>query len=122
MAPASSCDWGRAKPFGEAEATENPAAVVSPAAGEMHWGWACMVVLMMMVCGQTLRVCSPKAAAFCGLVLVFGSKLVSYGAASLPFGMASGPRGRLDPTPAGSLVVFGFGKTYLLGFGSVLEL
>ena len=102
--PASSCDWGRAKPFGEAEATENPAAVVSPAVGEMHWGWACMVVLVMMVCGQTLRVCSPKAAAFCGLVLVFGSKLVSCDAAGLPFGMVSEPRRRLEPTLAGSLV------------------
>ena len=45
------------------------------------------------------------AAAFCGLVLVFGSKLVSYDAASLPFGMVSEPRRRLDPTPAGSLVI-----------------
>ena len=38
---------------------------------------------------------------------MFGSKLVSYDAASLPFGMVSEPRRRLDPTPAGSLVFFG---------------
>ena len=62
--------------------------------------------MMMVVCGQTfIKVCSAEAAAFCGLVLVFGSKLVSYDAASLPFGMVSEPRRRLDPTPAGSLVI-----------------
>ena len=33
-----------------------------------------------------------EAAAFCGLVLVFGSKLVSCDAAGLPFGMVSEPR------------------------------
>ena len=121
-AHASSCDWGRAKPFGEAEATENPAAVVSPAVGEMHWGWACMVVLMMMVCGQTLRVCSPKAAAFCGLVLVFGSKLVSCDAAGLPFGMVSEPRRRLEATPAGSLVEYLAVKMYFRVSAEFLEL
>ena len=120
--PAGSCDWGRAKPFGEAEATENPAAVVSPAVGEMHWGWACMVVLMMMVCGQTLRVCSPKAAAFCGLVLVFGSKLVSCDAAGLPFGMVSEPRRRLEPTLAGSLVEYLAVKMYFRVSAEFLEL
>ena len=119
---ASSCDWGRAKPFGEAEATENPAAVVSPAVGEMHWGWACMVVLVMMVCGQTLRVCSPKAAAFCGLVLVFGSKLVSCDAAGLPFGMVSEPRRRLEPTLAGSLVEYLAVKMYFRVSAEFLEL
>ena len=118
-AHASSCDWGRAKPFGGAEATENPAAVVNPAAGEMHWGWACMVVLVLMVCGQTLRVCSPEAAAFCGLVLVFGSKLVSCDAAGLPFGMVSEPRRRLKPTLAGSLVEYLAVKMYFSGFGRV---
>jgi len=50
------------------------------------------------------------AAAFCGLVLVFGSKLVSCDAAGLPPGMVSEPRRRLEPTLAGSLVVFGCGK------------
>ena len=49
--------------------------------------------------------------------LVFGSKLVSYDAASLPFGMASEPRRRLGPTPAGGLLVFGCGKICLSGFG-----
>ena len=65
------------------------------------------LVLVLMVCGQTLRVCSPEAVAFCGLVLVFGSKLVSCDAAGLPPGMVSEPRRRLEPTLAGSLVVSG---------------
>ena len=65
-----------------------------------------MVVMMMMVCGQTLKVCSAEAAAFCGLVLVFGSKLVSCDAAGLPFGMVSEPRRRLEPTLAGGLVEY----------------
>ena len=112
----------KASPFGEAEATENPAAVVSPAAGEMHWGWVCMEVLVMMVCGQTLRVCSPKAAAFCGLVLAFGSKLVSCDAAGLPFGMVSEPRRRLEATPAGSLVEYLAVKMYFRVSAEFLEL
>ena len=45
--------------------------------------------------------CAP---AFCGLVLVLGSKLVSCDAAGLPFGMVSEPRRRLKPTLAGSFV------------------
>ena len=90
--------------------------------GEMHWGWACMVVLVMMVCGQTLRVCSPKAAAFCGLVLVFGSKLVSCDAAGLPFGMVSEPRRRLEPTLAGSLVEYLAVKMYFRVSAEFLEL
>ena len=63
--------------------------------GEVHWWWWCtVVVLMMVVCGQTLNeVCSAVAAAFCGLVLVFGSKLVYRDAAGLPFGMVSEPSG-----------------------------
>ena len=65
-----------------------------------------------MVCGQALRVCSPKAAAFCGLALVFGSKLVSCDAAGLPFGMVGEPRRRLEPALAGSLVIFGCGNIY----------
>ena len=88
----------------------------------MHWGWACMVVLVMMVCGQTLRVCSPKAAAFCGLVLVFGSKLVSCDAAGLPFGMVSEPRRRLEPTLAGSLVEYLAVKMYFRVSAEFLEL
>ena len=71
-----------------------------------------MVVMMMMVCGQTLKVCSAEAAAFCGLVLVFGSKLVSCDAAGLPFGMVSEPRRRLEPTLAGSLVEYLAVKMY----------
>ena len=64
--------------------------------------------MVVMMWGQTCEVCPVVATAFCGLVLVFGSKLVSYDAASLPFGMVSEPRRRLDPTPAGGLlVVFG---------------
>ena len=81
-----------------------------------------MVVLMMMVCGQTLRVCSPKAAAFCGLVLVFGSKLVSCDAAGLPFGMVSEPRRRLEPTPAGSLVEYLAVKMHFRVSAEFLEL
>ena len=112
----------RAEVASAAEAAEQKAAaelVVNLAAGEMHWGWACMVVLVMMVCGQTLRVCSPKAAAFCGLVLVFGSKLVSCDAAGLPFGMVSEPRRRLKPTLAGSFVeCFGCENAFS-GFGRV---
>ena len=81
--------------------------MASPVAGEVHVWWCMVVVLVVMMRGQTREVCPAVAAAFCGLVLVFGSKLVSYDAASLPFGMVSEPRRRLDPTPAGSLVVFG---------------
>ena len=121
--PASSCDWGRAEPFGEAEATENPAAAASPVVGEVHWWWWCtVVVLMMMVCGQTLKVCSAEAAAFCGLVLVFGSKLVSCDAAGLPFGMVSEPRRRLEPTLAGGLVEYLAVKMHFRVSAEFLEL
>merc|ERR1711969_523851 len=65
-----------------------------------------------MVCGQTLKVCSAEVAAFCGLVLVFGSKLVSCDAAGLPFGMVSEPRRRLEPTLAGGLVEYLAVKMY----------
>ena len=66
-----------------------------------HWqvlsggGGACMVVMMW---GQTCEVCPMVVAAFCGLVLVFGPKLVSYDAAGLPFGMVSEPRRRRGPS------------------------
>ena len=53
------------------------------------------------------------ASAFCGLVLVFGSKLVSYAAASLPFGVVSEPRKRPDSTPAGGLVVLALGISFV---------
>ena len=113
---------GLGKPFREAEATENPAAVVSPVAGEVHlWGW-CMVVVVMVVCGQTFRVCSAEAAAFCGFVLVSGSKLVSYDAAGLPFGMVSEPRRRLKPTLAGRLVECLAVKMYFRVSAEFLEL
>ena len=60
--------------------------------------------------------------AFCGLVLVFGSKLVSYDAASLPFGMVSEPRRRLEATPAGSLVEYLAVKMYFRVSAEFLEL
>ena len=91
--------------------------------GEVHWWWWCtVVVLMMMVCGQTLKVCSAEAAAFCGLVLVFGSKLVSCDAAGLPFGMVSEPRRRLEPTLAGGLVEYLAVKMYFRVSAEFLEL
>ena len=62
---------------------------------------------MMVVCGLKLLKFEPaEAAAFCGLVLVVGSKLVSCDAAGLPFGMVSEPRRRLEPTLAGGLVEY----------------
>ena len=89
----------------------------------MHrWWWCTVVVLMMMVCGQTLKVCSAEAAAFCGLVLVFGSKLVSCDAAGLPFGMVSEPRRRLEPTLAGGLVEYLAVKMYFRVSAEFLEL
>ena len=75
--------------------------------------------MMMVVCGLKLLKFEPaEAAAFCGLVLVFGSKLVSCDAAGLPFGMVSEPRRRLEPTLAGSLAVFGCENAFS-GFGRV---
>ena len=65
-----------------------------------------------------VKVCSAEAAAFCGLVLVFGSKLVSCDAAGLPFGMVSEPRRRLEPTLAGSLVEYLAVKNPFSGFES----
>ena len=62
------------------------------------------------------------AAALCGLVLVFGPKLVSHDAAGLPSGMVSGPRGRLEPTLAGGLVVSGCGKCIYRVSAKFLEL
>ena len=62
------------------------------------------------------------AAAFCGLVLVFGSKLVSCDAAGLPFGMVSEPRRRLEPMPAGSLVEYLAVKMYFRVSAEFLEL
>ena len=78
--------------------------------------------MMMVVCGQTLRVCPAEAAAFCGLVLVFGSKLVSRDAAGLPFGMVSEPRRRLEPTLAGGLVEYLAVKMYFRVSAEFLEL
>ena len=110
-------------PFGEAEATENPAAVASPVVGEVHRWWLCTVVVMMMVvCGLKLLKFEPEAAAFCGLVLVFGSKLVSCDAAGLPFGMVSEPRRRLEPTLAGGLVEYLAVKMYFRVSAEFLEL
>ena len=79
-------------------------------------------MVMMVVRGQTLEVCSAEAAAFCGLALVFGSKLVSCDAAGLPFGMVSEPRRRLEPTPAGSLVEYLAVKMYFRVSAEFLEL
>ena len=63
-----------------------------------------------------------EAAAFCGLVLVFGSKLVSCDAAGLPFGMVSEPRRRLEPTLAGGLVEYLAVKMYFRVSAEFLEL
>ena len=71
---------------------------------------------------STLEGSPPKAAAFCGLVLVFGSKLVSCDAAGLPFGMVSEPRRRLEATPAGSLVEYLAVKMYFRVSAEFLEL
>ena len=81
-----------------------------------------MVVLVLMVCGQALGVCSLEAAAFCGLALVFGSKLVSCDAAGLPFGMVGEPRRRLEPALAGSLVEYLAVKMYFRVSAEFLEL
>ena len=56
---------------------------------------------------QALHISSNHSVRSVNFVLVFGSKLVSYDAAGLPPGMVSEPRRRLEPTLAGSLVVFG---------------
>ena len=69
-----------------------------------------------------IEVCSAEAAAFCGLVLVFGSKLVSCDAAGLPFGMVSEPRRRLEPTLAGGLVEYLAVKMYFRVSAEFLEL
>ena len=75
---------------------------------------------MMVVCGLKLLKFEPaEAAAFCGLVLVFGSKLVSCDAAGLPFGMVSEPRRRLEPTLAGGLVEYLAVKMYFRVSGRV---
>ena len=74
--------------------------------------------MMMVVCGLKLLKFEPaEAAAFYGLVLVFGSKLVSCDAAGLPFGMVSEPRRRLEPTLAGGLVEYLAVKNVFSGFG-----
>ena len=66
--------------------------------------------------------CSLEAAAFCGLALVFGSKLVSCDAAGLPFGMVGEPRRRLEPALAGSLVEYLAVKMYFRVSAEFLEL
>ena len=63
-----------------------------------------------------------KAAAFCGLALVVGSKLVSCDAADLPFGMVGEPRRRLEPVLAGSLVEFLAVKMHFRVSAEFLEL
>ena len=69
---------------------------------------------------QDLGLRTPPA--FCGLALVFGSKLVSCDAAGLPFGMVSEPRRRLEPTLAGGLVEYLAVKMYFRVLAEFLEL
>ena len=71
---------------------------------------------------QTCKVCLAVAATFCGLVLVFGSELVSCDAAGLPFGMVSEPRRRLKPTLAGSFVEYLAVKMHFRVSAEFLEL
>ena len=65
---------------------------------------------------------APVVAACCGLVLVVVSERVSCDAASLPFGIVSEPRRRLDPIPAGGSGGFGCGKCIYRVSAEFLEL